>query len=89
MKMKDALDIIEGRNTGYRIEFGMRSFFDNVYKTDYFPEEGEDWIETEEEALDLLKRFVEKLPGHLSYICVIDSFGIVVCKPDKKVLLKT
>jgi len=74
MKLKKALEIIDGQETeGYMVHFEHKR--GGMLHSDYFPEkhDGETLIKTEEEAWELAIRFAEKTKGKCLNVYVIGS----------------
>jgi len=78
MKMKDVLKIIKNHKRGYRVHFDRiilidRFPYNKIIEDDYFPEEDEPLIASEEEAWDLAKRFANATRGTTCNLYVIDE----------------
>ena len=57
MKLKEAMDIIETKEKGFRVHFEIRE--GSTLRSDFFPEREEDLIKSEVEAWELAKRFAK------------------------------
>lgn len=75
MKMKEALDFIEGKdNDGFMVAF-ERKKGNALLMSDHFPDKhaGEPLIKTEEEAWELAAKFAEAMKGKVVNVYVIKS----------------
>ena len=71
MKMREALDIIDGKPRGYMVSFERREGC--MLGSGHFPDKyaGEPLIESEWQAWDLARRFAATAPPEYIHICVI------------------
>jgi len=74
MKIQEAMDIIEKKESGFMIHFERRK--GSILSSDYFPDKhlGEELISTENEAWELADRFARATkPEEIINIYVIDQ----------------
>jgi hypothetical protein len=72
MKLKDAMSIIDKKETGFMVHFEKR--IRGMLHSDFFPDKhaGEDLIPTETEAWELANRFAKSTDRDYINIYVID-----------------
>ena len=61
MKLQDALDILDAKTEGYRVEFTWNLGY--KLRLDYFPGDDELLLKSKAEAIDLADDFSEKMGG--------------------------
>lgn len=73
MKMRDALDRIEGKTTGFMVSFEW--YGDGFLRSDHFPDKhsGEKLISSENEAWELCNKFAQAMKGKVCNLYVIDQ----------------
>jgi len=73
MRMKDAMNVINGNGTGYMVSFERKE--GGMLYSDYFPDktEGESLIMSESRAWSLAKQFASKTRGECVNIYVINA----------------
>jgi len=71
MEFKEAMDIIEKKETGYRVHF--EEVKGGCRHSDYFPEKHEEIITKSEDAWDLAERFSKATDDTFINIYVVDN----------------